>query len=129
MQAMRSKMLRDRVGLSEDKARKVEAILDKYAPERKKNHEEMRAAREKLHALVDGKSDDQAQYRAALDTVRAKKKAAQDVMSRAFDEVAKELTPKEQARLFLSLEDMRGKGRGHGKGPDDDHGHGRHGNH
>lgn len=116
MQEKRSKALREKVGLTEDKAKRVEAILKKYAPERKKAHEEMRAAHEKLEALIDGKSNDQAQYRAALDSIRSRRKATQDVMERAFNEVAKELTPEEQAKLFVSLGEMRGHGK-HGRGP------------
>lgn len=116
MQEMRSHMLRERVGLTEEKAKRVEAILDKYAPERKRAHEALRAAREDLRALVDSKSEDENLYRKMLADVRTKRKAMQDLMDRAFNDVAKELTSKEQARLFLSLEEMHGFGRGPGFG-------------
>lgn len=121
MQEMRSHMLRERVGLTEEKAKRVEAILDKYAPERKRSHEALRDAREDLRALVESKSEDENLYKKMLGDVRAKRKAMQDLMDRAFNDVAKELTPSEQARLFLSLEEMHGFGRGHGPG----FGHGR----
>jgi len=117
---MRGRMLRDRVGLSDDKARRVEAVLEKYGPERKRVHSALRDAKEKLRSLVAGKSDDQAAYRAALDQLRSSRKALLDLMERAFGEVSKELTPKEQAKLFLALDELHmGMGRGmhHGHGP------------
>jgi Spy/CpxP family protein refolding chaperone len=118
----RSRVLREKVGLTEDKARKVEAILDRYMPERKKVASAMREARQKLHALVTLNGDDQSTYRGALEQVRTQRKALMDLMDRAFAEVGKELTAKEQAKLFLALDELRGKmgGRGHGHG----HGHG-----
>lgn len=124
MEAMRSRMLRERVGLTDEKAKRVEAILNKYAPERKRAHEAVRTAREDLRTLIDSKSEDENLYKNALQSVRDKRKAMQDLMDRAFNEVAKELTPREQARLFVSLEELHGFGRGRDH---DGHGHDDHG--
>lgn len=116
---MRSRVLRERIGLTEDKARKVEAILDRYAPERRRVATRMREALKKLRALTASNSDDQAAYRGALGQVRASRKALQELMDRAFTEVAKELTPREQVRLFLALDDLRGKAAEHRQDDDD----------
>lgn len=104
----RGRLLREKVGLSEEKARKVEAVLDKYAPERKRLVASMRDARQKLRALVTLNSEDQAAYRTNLEQLRTSRKALMDLMDKAFNEVAKDLTPKEQTRLFLALDKLRG---------------------
>jgi Spy/CpxP family protein refolding chaperone len=109
LQELRSRVLRDRVGLTGDKAVKVEAILEKYAPERRRVAQKLREGRQKLKALMTLNSEDQAAYRGALDQIRTNRKALQDLMERAFSEISKELTPKEQARFFLALDDLRGK--------------------
>jgi Spy/CpxP family protein refolding chaperone len=110
LQRLRSRVLREKVGLPDDKAVKVEAILDRYAPERRKVSLKLRDGRQKLKALMVLNSEDQMAYRGALDEIRTNRKALQDLMARAFDEIARELTPKEQGRLFLALDDLRGKG-------------------
>ena len=107
---MRSRVLREKVGLGEEKAKKVEAILDRYAPERKRLTAELRQGRQKLRALLTLDSQDQTAYRAALDQVRTNRKALQDLMERAFSEISKELTPKEQGKLFLALDELRQRG-------------------
>jgi len=110
VERIRSRVLRDKVGLTEDKARKVEAVLDKYAPERKRLGMALRDARQKLRALLVLNSEDEGAYRAALDALRTNRKALADLMDRAFTEIGKELTAKEQAKLFVALERMRGLG-------------------
>jgi len=54
-------------------------------------------------------SEDQAAYKGALDEVRTGRKALQDLMEHAFADISKELSPKEQARLFLALDELKGK--------------------
>jgi len=110
LQRIRSRVLREKVGLAEEKARKVEAILDRYAPERKRLTAELRQGRQKLRALLTLDSQDQAAYKGALDQVRSNRKALQDLMERAFGEIARELTPKEQGKLFLALDELRQRG-------------------
>ena len=124
---IRARMLREKAGLPEEKAKKVEAILERFAPERERLRHELRAAHEKLQALVAGNGDDQAAYRTALEHLKAQRKAMIDLMDRAFAEVSRELTPKEQAKLFVVMAQRMGGfgGRGHGRwhrghGHDDD---------
>jgi Spy/CpxP family protein refolding chaperone len=116
----RQRVLKERVGLNDAKADRVSQLLEKYAPERKRLRDQTRDARQKLKALVGANSTDQAAFRTALDQVRTSHKAMVDLMDRAFAEVSKDLTPGEQARLFLALDGLRGKMKGHGRGHDDD---------
>ena len=109
LQRLRSRVLREKVGLADDKATKVEAILDRYAPERRRISQRIREGRQKLKALMVLNSEDQAAYRSALDEVRTNRQALQALMERAFNEIATELTPKEQGRLFLALDELRVK--------------------
>jgi Spy/CpxP family protein refolding chaperone len=124
-ESVRSRVLRDKVGLSDEKARKVEAILDKYRPEQKKVTQGLREARKKLEALITLNSDDQAAYQSVLQQLRTNQKARADLMDRAFTEISKDLTPKEQGRLFVALQEVRGKllkAAAHGRGPAADDG-------
>lgn len=97
------------MGLSDEKASKVEAILDRYAPERRRISLQIRDGRQKLKALIVLNSEDQAAYKGALDEVRTNRQAMQTLMERAFNDIATQLTPKEQARLFLALQDLKVK--------------------
>ncbi|HEX4478277.1 MAG TPA: periplasmic heavy metal sensor [Polyangiaceae bacterium] len=108
-ETMRSRILRERVGLTEEKAVRVETILKKYAPERKRINGNLKESRQKLRALVTLNSDDQGAYKSALEGLRTNRKALADLMDRAFGEVSKELTAKEQGKLFLVLDNMRGR--------------------
>lgn len=103
---VRSKVLREKVGLTDEKATKVEAILDRYAPERRRIGLKIRDGRQKLKALLVLNSEDQAAYKGALEEVRTNRQAMQGLMERAFNDIAAQLTPKEQARLFLALQDL-----------------------
>ena len=107
MLRVRSRVLREKVGLSNEKASKVEAILDRYAPERRRIALKIRDGRQKLMALLVLNSEDQTAYKGALEEVRTNRQAMQALMERAFNDIATELTPKEQARLFLALQDLR----------------------
>jgi Spy/CpxP family protein refolding chaperone len=109
MLRVRSRVLREKVGLTDDKAVKVETILDRYAPERRRIALKIRDGRQKLKALMVLNSEDQAAYKGALDEVRTNRSALQGLMERAFNEIAAQLTPKEQGRLFLALDDLRVK--------------------
>jgi Spy/CpxP family protein refolding chaperone len=125
---VRSRVLREKVGLTDEKASKVEAILDRYAPERRRIALKIRDGRQKLKALLVLNSEDQIAYKGALEEVRTNRQALQALMERAFNDIATQLTPKEQARLFLALQDLKVKAaprrrfRDGPDGPDDDDG-------
>jgi len=47
-QRIRSRVLREKVGLNDDKAQKVEVILNRYAPERRRLALQIRDGRQKI---------------------------------------------------------------------------------
>ncbi|MSP25345.1 MAG: periplasmic heavy metal sensor [Myxococcales bacterium] len=117
---MRGKVLREKVGLSEEKAKKVEASLDAHEPERRRVREATRTARKQLRDLLEANSDDQPAYDAALGKLRAGMKKMMELRDKQLDLFKKDLTPKEQAKLGQILgklrKKMHGKGRHGGKG-------------
>ncbi len=106
---MRGKVLREKVGLSEEKAKKVEAIFDALEPERRKVREEVRTARKQLRELFKADSDDQAAYDAALAKLREATKKTVALRDKQFEALKKELTPKEHAKIVHRLDKLRKK--------------------
>lgn len=106
---MRGKVLREKLGLSEEKAKKVEAIFDALEPERRKVREEVRAARKQLRELLKADSDDQPAYDAALAKLREATKKTVALRDKQFEALKKELTPKEQAKIVHQLAKLRKK--------------------
>lgn len=104
---LRTRVLRTQVGLDEKKAAEVEKILAKHAPERKKIQKEIQTHRRQLRALLDKDSNDQAAYKKAIDGFRAARKKAQTQRDQEFDELAKVLTPKQQAKLVVALRKLQ----------------------
>jgi len=106
---MRGKLLRKKVGLSEAKAAKVEAVFKTFAPLRKKLRKTVRGARKDLRQLFKSDSDDQAAYRVALTKLRNANKAMQQLNDKQYGQVEKILTPKEQAKLLRAMQRVRRK--------------------
>ena len=107
MRRIHDRLLRDGVGLDEAKAKKIDGILDKYAPERKKLHEELGRQKRALHELVRSDSDDEKAYAAALAGLRKAKKAMQALRDKQTAEIEKQLTPRQQARLMIVMKKAR----------------------
>jgi hypothetical protein len=112
--AIRAKILRQRVGLSEERAVKVEAVLERYAPERRRIEADIRDATKILRELMRANSEDQQAYGRALDRLRAGQKALQSVRDREQEGVRQLLKPREQALLLRSLENWRKRARAGG---------------
>ncbi|MCC6528081.1 MAG: periplasmic heavy metal sensor [Polyangiaceae bacterium] len=106
---MRARVLRDKVGLDEARAEKVGKILDGFDAERQKAQKEQRAARRALVEVVRAKGEDQKAYADAVQRFRDAQKALVDLRSRQFDAVGKELTPREQATMLVTLGKLQGK--------------------
>lgn len=103
----RARLLRTRLGLEENRARKVEALFDAHASDKKKTRRAIRAARRKVHALLRDDSDDQAAYRAALDALLSANADLQRLQSEHLTQLRATLTPKEQARLLQMMQRAR----------------------
>jgi len=108
---IRAKVLREKVGLSEEKAALVEAVLDAHDADRHELREKMRENSEGLRTLLKEDSNDQDAYTALLDEVLTTRQALQDLRGQELDEIREILTPKEQAKLVLALRKMHRRGR------------------
>ncbi|MBI4952397.1 MAG: periplasmic heavy metal sensor [Myxococcales bacterium] len=106
---MRARVLRDKVGLDEARAEKVGKILDGFDAERQKAQKEQRAARRALVEVVRAKGEDQKAYADAVQRFRDAQKALVELRNRQFDAVGKELTPREQATMLVTLGKLQGK--------------------
>lgn len=107
LRAMRHKLLRRKLGLSEARASKVEKILERFTPQRREIKKETRAARRSLRLLFRANSDDQQAYKKALARLRAGHKAMQQLRDSEFTALQAELTPKEQAMMLRALQQLQ----------------------
>ncbi len=109
IKALRHKMLVRKVGLSEDKATKVEQIIDGFNGERQKIHKQIAEEKKTLRELLKSNSDDQDSYEGAITRLRAAQKQNQALRDKEFEALKQELTPKEQAKLLRALNKFRNK--------------------
>ncbi len=109
----RGEILRRQVGLDDAKAKSVEAILDKHAPERRKLQKEMREHKRTVRALLDADSNDQQAYARSISGYRAAEKKLDALRDKEFTELSSKLTPKQQAKLVVAIRQMQGKIRQH----------------
>jgi Spy/CpxP family protein refolding chaperone len=108
---LRQRLLRDRVGLSAEKTRAIEAIVQQSAPERAAAQTELADARRELAALFASDSDDQAAWATALAKMKEAHATAAALREREYEAIAAVLTPKEQAQLLRAMERVQGHAR------------------
>ncbi len=140
LKKVRARVLREHVGLSEEQAVKVEAIIERFAPQSRKLEQRMRDAKETVRYLFETDSNDQKAYAKALAKLRRSQKAKQKLRDRQFEEIQKVLLPKQQAKLLFALKKMqkrvrqemrrrkrqaKGQGQGRGRGQGQSQGQGR----
>ncbi len=106
---VRFKVLREKVGLNEARAKKVEVVLERLAPQRHKAQKQMRQARQQLRRLIKADGDDQQAYSKALSQIREAHSTLEKLRDQQFEELEQELTPKEQATMLHTLGQMRRK--------------------
>ncbi len=104
---MVGKALRNKLGLSEDKAKKVESILKKQRASQQKIRGQLRTARQDLGKLFRSDSNDQNAWRSALDKMEKSHKALAQGRDKQFAALKKVLTPKEQAKLLRGLNQLQ----------------------
>ena len=109
LQQIRDRILRQQVGLDEKKAREVEAVLKRAQKERRKIQRRVRENRRKLRQLLKNDSNDQKAYAAAIRELRKAQNDLHKLKNREFDELAKRLAPKEQAKLVQALQRAKRK--------------------
>ncbi|QQR91275.1 MAG: periplasmic heavy metal sensor [Myxococcales bacterium] len=121
MVEMRAKLLRDKVGLTEAKAKKAEAVFAKYDKQHQDNRGKIRDAHQRLAKLVASNSTSDAEYTKLIKELGAAHDAMHSIRKAQFAALATVLSPKEEAKLLLEMGRMkkrfhRGKG-GPGWGP------------
>jgi Spy/CpxP family protein refolding chaperone len=116
MPPWRARMLRDEVGLDEKTAAAVERILSKYRPDRKAASETIDSERRKLNAMLELDSNDQAAYAKSIRALLDARQKLHELQRKQADELAKVLTPKQQAKLARAIGETRDNLRGHGHG-------------
>jgi Spy/CpxP family protein refolding chaperone len=103
----RRKVLKNRVGLDDEKAKKVEGIFGRMQEERRRLQDEAAATRKELRALLESDSNDQKAYDEALTKLEQTHKALGDLRYKYFDETKTILTPKERAKLLKVLQQVK----------------------
>lgn len=113
-----SRILRQEVGLDDKKSDEVLRVLEKHHAERRKLQQQHRQHRKEIGELLQADSADDAQYKKSIDGFRSTQKKLNALRDREMDEIAKLITPKQQAKLFRALERMRKKLARRQRGPD-----------
>ncbi|HEY2405762.1 MAG TPA: periplasmic heavy metal sensor [Polyangiaceae bacterium] len=98
--------LRKDVGLDEKKATDVERTLDKFRPQRERLEGDMHQQQKTLRALLDLDSNDQGAYQKALNAERDDTQKLAAVREQEIDELSKQLTPKQQAKLARAVKQL-----------------------
>lgn len=108
----RGKLLREKVGLAEAKAIRVEAVLDRFKEERHKLRQQVRKAKQALKALLDEDSQDQRAYQNHLDVLLAVRTSMHELHIAEINELRGLLTPKESTKLLFMMERVHKRMRG-----------------
>jgi len=104
---MRGRLLREKVGLSDEKVVQVQAILDDFRSKQRALKGEMRVQKESIRALLEADSEDQAAYRDALDSIQSIGKQMSALKEGRFEGLGEVLTPKEQAQVMGAIHRAR----------------------
>lgn len=128
---MRGKVLREKVGLSEETATQVEAILDEYRAKRFEVAERINDLTEKLATLEKDPATDDATLLSVMGQLKDAHYEMHDLKSQEWEAIGAVTTPREQARMMVTMHELhsrmgpggkgfKGKGRGMGRGPGPD---------
>ncbi len=101
---LRERVLRKKVGLSDDKVAKVVAILDGRIEERRALEAAVRTSRRAIGTLFKEDSSDQAAFAQRLDELAAAHAGLAKLRDQQLTELREVLEPKEQAKLLRAME-------------------------
>jgi Spy/CpxP family protein refolding chaperone len=107
LKQLRHQLLVKEVGLDEAKAAAVERVLEKHSAERQALRDRAEQHRATLQKLLDANSNDQQAFTAAIRGLRDAQKQRSVQRERELDEIAKLLTPKQQAQLLRGTERLK----------------------
>ncbi len=111
----RAKLLREKVGLTEETAAKVEMIMDESHTKRRALRDDMDAQMKVLEELLEADSNDQKAYLAAITEVQRIQQELNGLREAEIDSIAQILTPKEQAKMIVEMKAIHSKVRRHMK--------------
>jgi len=100
----RGELLREKGGLSEAEAVRVEAVMDRYQAERHELRKQMQEAKQALKTLLDEDSEDQLDYKNNLDILVAVRMSMHELHNAEVAELRKLLTPKQGTKLLAIME-------------------------
>ena len=109
MKKLRHKVLEQRAGLDQAKIKKVEVILDRHAPKRAALQRNLEQHRKSIRKLLESDSNDQAAYERAIDGLRKAQDDLHVLRNKEIDDLRKVLTPKEQAKVVVSVRKLQRK--------------------
>jgi Spy/CpxP family protein refolding chaperone len=107
MKEIRNRMLREQVGLSDATARRVEAILEKHQKQRRALRQKVQGHRQAIRELLRNDSNDQPAYAREIKGMRDTQRQLQALRDQEIDELQQVLTPKEQAKLGVAMQQMK----------------------
>lgn len=97
--------LQQGLGLSPDQAKKFSEIMKKYHQKRRELREQMRSYRSQLESA--SSSNDAAQASQVVSNLQKTRQEMEKIDDEQFKEIKPMLTPQQQAKYFLMMEDIR----------------------
>lgn len=104
LEKLRNRVLKRKVGLSDEKVAQVVTILEGQQAERHALQKKIRASRKAIGALFRSDSEDQQAYAKHLDELQDAHRSLAELRDEQIDELGKVLEPKQQAKLFRAME-------------------------
>lgn len=101
---LRQRVLKKKVGLSDEKVKIVVDILESQQAQRHAYEKQIRSSRKAIGMLFKSDSDDQAAYAKHLDALQEAHRGLSDLRDEQVSELRKVLEPKQQAKLFRAME-------------------------
>jgi Spy/CpxP family protein refolding chaperone len=103
----RRALLQKRVGLDEQKAAEVVAIVQKHTAAQRQVRQKVRDARKRMRELLRTDSNDEQAYASALSDLEAAHSALNELRQKRFEELEQVLTAREQAKLLTTMGKVR----------------------
>ena len=107
LKQMRSRLLREELGLDEARASEAETVMDGFAPQRKGLRQTLRTHRRALRTLEETQSTDDEAYVAAVDGLVTAERQLQVMRAQEFDALRLILDGREQAHLLHAFKKMK----------------------
>jgi Spy/CpxP family protein refolding chaperone len=111
--ALHARVLKERVGLDDKRVAELQKVHASFRGQREALRATLQSTRWAVVALVKAESTDNAAYERALTDVKRTREQLFTLRKSEREAVSRLLSPREQARLFVAMQDLR-KHRRHG---------------